>query len=321
MKAMTSHHRSYELLYESTLISLLSSVELFFSRIMHFNFTKFPGLVGGKDKVFSFDELTLFGSVEDARTYLIESRVENLLRDSFEEWITQTKKMCNLTAGYLEPHWEELCETWQRRNLIIHNGGVVNGIYLAKVKQRKDKPLKKGDKLRVSPSYLRKRFDLFELNCLLLAFDLWKKLSPKDELRSNSLMGIGYDRLEAKNWQVAEGLSRFLAGEKNLPEAYQLVGKFNFWQSVKRQNRWSEIKEEVEQEEIDSKSARFRLAWYSLTERKDEFFKLLPSVLKSEEISSEELMTWPIFEDMRSDERYKKYAAKKTRVPKQITKK
>ena len=179
----------------------------------------------------------------------------------------------------------------------------------------------KGDKLRVSPSYLRRRFDLFELNCLLIAFDLWKKLSPKDELRSNSLMEISYDRLVAKSWQVAEGLSRFLAGEKALPETYQLVGKFNYWQSVKRQNRWQEIKEEVEQEEIDSKSARFRLAWYSLTEKKDEFFKLLPSVLKSKEISHEELISWPIFEDIRSDERYKTISAKKTKISKQIKKK
>jgi len=70
MKELGKSSQSINLLYSNTLISLLSSVELFLSQLIHIYYRQFPDAVTSKDKVFSFDDLKGFDSVEDARSYL-----------------------------------------------------------------------------------------------------------------------------------------------------------------------------------------------------------------------------------------------------------
>ncbi|MGA9996678.1 MAG: hypothetical protein WBP93_14770 [Pyrinomonadaceae bacterium] len=140
-----------ELLYKSSLITLTSTVELFLSQLLHFYFEQFPGAVGSDVKFFSLDELKSIGSIEDAKKYLIESKVENILRDSLEEWIKFLKERVKLSMGYIDPVKDKLLEIYQRRNLLVHNGGQVNSIYLSKVAPELRQNVSRGDLLSVKP--------------------------------------------------------------------------------------------------------------------------------------------------------------------------
>ncbi|HZL79153.1 MAG TPA: hypothetical protein VFC17_09880 [Candidatus Limnocylindrales bacterium] len=320
MAELGKNNQSIQLLYSNTLISLLSSVELFLSQLIHLYYRQFPEAVTSKDKVFSFEDLKGFDSVEDARAYLIEAKVENVLRGSFEDWMSFFKTQPKLSMGYLNSAEAQLTEACQRRNLIVHNGGIVNSIYLSKVLPEIAKKNKKGDQLLVSPKYLKDRVDLFELNGSLIAFEMWKKLSPTDEKRGQSLINIIFSHLSAGRWAVSEGLAFFLMNDKEMSEESILIGKLNYWLSVKRQNRWAEIKTAAEDEDMSAKSQRFQLGWLALCEKLDEFFTLLPKVISSKQLSREELRDFPIFEEVRKDKRCNKFLPKELEKAKQTEK-
>jgi len=212
--------------------------------------------------------------------------------------------------GYMDPVKDRLIEVYQRRNLLIHNGGRVNSIYLAKVTPELRENISRDQLLGVKPKYLNRTLDLFELNFLLIAAELWKKLEPKDEERADTLTGIAYSHLLKERWQIAEGLSYFQMGDKQTSEKSQMYGQLNYWQSVKWQGRFEDVRKEVEQADFSAKDPLYQLALLALHDRNEDFFSLLPVVLRSEKFTVEELKAWPIFREMREDPAYKSFIPK-----------
>ena len=299
------------LLYQSSLISLISAVECFLSQIIHTYYDTVPESLSDKDKVFSFDDLKNFNSVEDARTYLIEKKVNDLMRKSFTDWISFFKDKTGLSMSYLTPYMDTLVETCERRNLLVHNAGIVNTIYLSKVSLSLRKGKKKDDRLHLSRQYLDDRIDYFEKYSLLIAAELWKKLKPKVNKRAELLSDIAYKHLRSARWSVAEGLSYFMKMDKSTKETYQLIGTLNYWQCLKKQDRWAEVKEESERADFSAKGIRFQLGHLALLENKPKFFEQVPIALKSKEITIEELREFPILEEVRKDRRFSPYRLKR----------
>ena len=135
-----------------------------------------------------------------------------------------------------------------------------------------------------------------------------------------SLVDITFSHLCAKRWPVFEGLAYFLMNDKEMSEEQILIGKLNYWLSVKRQNRWAEVKTAAEAEDMSAKSQRFQLGWLALCKKTDEFFPLLPKVIKSKQLLSEELRDFPIFEEIRKDTRCKKFLPKEAANEKRTSK-
>ncbi len=73
-------------------------------------------------------------------------------------------------------------------------------------------------------------------------------------------------------------------------------------------------------EDMSAKSQRFQLGWLALCEKFDELFPLLPKVIKSKQLSREELRDFPIFEEVRKDKRCNKFLPKELEKVKQIEK-
>jgi hypothetical protein len=117
-------------------------------------------------------------------------KVEEVLRGSFSDWLNDLKVRLKLSIGYAEPFLDELNEAMQRRNLLVHNGGEANTVYMARVPERLRKSVEIGDELFVSQEYLERCIRTFERVFLLIGAELWKKLAPKDEKRSSVLFDI-----------------------------------------------------------------------------------------------------------------------------------
>jgi len=185
-------------------MNLASSVELFFAELFHKFFELHPGIVGTKEKVSSFEDLTAFESVADARQHYLNSRIEDILYGSFSDWIAFIKEKAKLSMSYLQTEQNSLMETFQRRNLVVHNGGIVNSIYLSKVAPELTKELSLGDSLEPNRNYLNDRIDSFERNCILIAAELWKSLSAEDDERGDVIIEIGFVTLKEKDGGLAK---------------------------------------------------------------------------------------------------------------------
>jgi hypothetical protein len=307
IKKLNRGSRQIQRLYDVSLISLISTVEWFLSTILHEYFDKFPDAVEGKEKVFSLLDLKLFDTIEHARTYLVDTSVENILRGSFEDWLQFLKNRLKLSCGYLDADIDCLTEAFQRRNLLVHNGGIVNNIYLAKVSPqfREDTPV--GIRIQVDPKYLDKTITLFESSFLLVAAELWKKIDAEDDSRSNVLIDITYDHLVAERWDIAKNLSYFTMNDAKLQEFHRLVASVNYWQSLKWQGRFNEVRDIVKKTDFSAKNEIFQLAQFVLLDDFDNFLKILPHAIESDSLPKGALSKWPLFREVRMNEKLKPY--------------
>jgi hypothetical protein len=79
LEALSKAQGRSRMLYSSALMNLASTVELFFSRLLHGFFSMHPEAVGTKEKLFSFEDLAKFDSVKEARDHYTLSK-ESLIK-------------------------------------------------------------------------------------------------------------------------------------------------------------------------------------------------------------------------------------------------
>ena len=295
------------MLYKNSLISLLSSVEWFFSQILHFHYDKYPDSAGIKKKTLTLEELKSFSSLKDAEHYLIDDKIEGILRGSLKDWFEVLKSELGLKLSYLSTFEDELIEIYQRRNLLVHNGGIINSIYLSKVSDKYKIDISVGDRVSVTKEYLERAISLLHALFTLIACELWKKVEQCEELRASITMDLGYDYLKKEMWAIAESVNIFLCNDKKMPIASRTAAQINIWLAKKQNGKFEEVKKEVEEADFSDKSKVFQVALFALREEIEPFFSLLPHVLKIEELLPSELMEFPVFSNMREKEEFRTF--------------
>ena len=293
-------------LYRSSLINLISTVEWFLASLLHAYYGKFKDAIGGKDKQFSLNDLKSLGSIEDATNLLIGQKVEDVLRASFEDWVVYLRETLKLSMAYLGDDMATLTECFQRRNLLVHNNGVVNTVYLAKVPADHRKRLKVGMSIPIEESYVDKSIRTFERVFLLIAAELWKKIDPKDKERGDCLIDLGFRQLKREHWETAEGIYTVLMQDKAQQEVLRMIAQVNYWQCLKWQGRLADCKQEIMDSDLSAKDNVFELARAALLDEEKEFFELLPSLLKTKKLSRDSLFDWPLFREMRKSRSFQK---------------
>jgi hypothetical protein len=296
-----------ELLYKNSLISLLSSVEWFFSEILHFYYDKYPESTGIQKKTLTLAELKSFGSVADAEKYLIDIKIEEILRGSFDSWLNLLKTELSLKLGYVTSIENELIEIYQRRNILVHNGGKVNSIYISKVHEALRKGVKLNDTIHIDKEYLDGAIRKLQKTFILIASELWKKLDKDDKKRGDVLTDIIYDNLLKSRWDFCEGLCYFIINDSQLEPIDKLVAQLNYWLCKKRTGKYNDVKDEISKVHFADKKEIFQLALYALKDDKKSFFETLPIALDSKQLNIERLEEFPIFQELRETEEYKKF--------------
>jgi hypothetical protein len=303
----TKTRKHIDLMYNNSLISLLSSVEWFFSQILHFYYDKFPATSGISKKTMTLADLKTFGSIEDAEKYLIDVKIEEILRGSFDSWITVLKSELNLSMAYIDPIKEELIEIYQRRNLLVHNGSVINSIYISKVDENLRKNKKVGDKLQVDKDYLDNAICKLQKSFILIASELWKSLDKNDKERGDVLTNIVYENLLKSRWDICEGFTYFVINDKELDITDKIVAQLNYWLCKKRASKKDDFKKEIDKVDYSDKKEIFQIALFALQDKFDEVYSLLPKAFDAEQLTPEKFEEFPIFQDARESELFIKF--------------
>jgi hypothetical protein len=97
-----------------------------------------------------------------------------------------------------------------------------------------------------------------------------------------------------------------------LPERDQIIGTLNYWQSLKWQNRFDEVKDQVKTADFSAKDELYQIARHCLLDDEGSFFAMLPDVFRAEKLDMERLTTWPIFREMRKAPGYQKFVSEHT---------
>lgn len=304
------------ILYKSSLMNIISTVECHFSNLIMSYYkvnTKeiTSGLISKKDKHFTLEELESFETLEDAKNHLIESKVENLLRGSFDDWIEFLKDKMKLNLGYLEAEKNNIVEIFQRRNIVVHNQGIINSIYLSKISKEYKKNLKKGEPILIDRVYLEKSIDTLELIFLLIGFELWKNKKPNDQKRFDQISQIIEDCLFDNRWFIMKGLTRFLMGDAKAPQVFKNMSKINNWLAHKKMGEFEVVKKDVEAEDFSSCTMDFIICKLALLGEKDKIFHYIDEAIISKSLTYLDLEEWPIFDDYREEEKFINIISKK----------
>jgi hypothetical protein len=123
VKSSTGHQA---LLYRSALISLISSAEWFLSQVIRQHLVLHSEAGGTREKVLSLEDLRSLGSIEEAKRYLIDSRIDELMWGGFDDWFAHLTEKVKLSLGYVKENKKEIIEVFQRRNVMVHNNGITH---------------------------------------------------------------------------------------------------------------------------------------------------------------------------------------------------
>ncbi len=144
------------------------------------------------------------------------------------------KRIENISAleadlGSTEQYLDDLIEITQRRNLMVHNDGVIDDDFLERIPDRykNEKEWKPGQTLVVSTEYLQRAFDVTHLIGCILNQAIWRKwagTSPKkaSETFSNFIFTV----LKQERYQLVSDLADFSVS-LSLPKKISQIVKVN----------------------------------------------------------------------------------------------
>ncbi len=307
IQSVKKTNKHISLLYTNSLISLLSNVEWFFSQILHFFYDKHPESAGVQKRTMTLADLKSFETIEDAEKHLIDIKIDEILRGNFESWTLILKDDIGLGLGYLKDMMDELVEIYQRRNLFVHNGGEVNSIYFSKVKLSLREGVNIKDKLTVDKDYLDNSICKLQKAFILVGAELWKKLSPEDEMRGDIIGDIIYENLLESRWDLCEGLCYFSLKDARINPLDKSIAQLNYWLCKKEQGRLSEVEKELNQTDFSDKKEFLQLGFHAIKGEHDKIVDILPILFETKQINAEGLEEFPILKEFRDTDAYKDF--------------
>jgi len=302
--------RMLDLLHRSALVTLVSFFNDLLADLYRLYYRLRPQALSSDDKVLSVNELRGFADLEEAIAALISRRVEGLLRGSLEDQRIFLLKQLKMDLQGMGPdRWGRVVEIHERRNLLVHNNGVVNDVYLRKTASLDlggtDRPTR-GDTLDVPAAYIDDAVDLIGVLGVRLIVGCSAKLTPHDADDLDDLLSLHVlDLMRADRWWMVEQLSADGVAHTGEGDGSCYIHRVNYWLACKRQGRWDEVAPAVEAcvSTLGEIEPPFAIAVHSLRDDPVAFYRDLDAAVASG-IDENDLRTWPIFDEMRQDDAF-----------------
>jgi hypothetical protein len=288
------------LLLSSLLIAAVSDFEVVFSSLAAFFYHLRPEALRSQDTKVSWQEIEFYNSIEELRNRFIDDRVDRLMRDGLDEWIKWLDRQLKIQFDELTIDRHMTHELFQRRHIIVHNGGLVSPQYRAKVNWLSDPPAI-GAALGVSREYLSAAIDELATLGASLTHLVMRKLCPDSSQQiavdEDGLL-LTFHLLNERQWKPTQKVSSII-----LPEMTQQYNRtatqVNEWIARKRLAGLQDVADEVKQWDVSALDKVFRLAQLALLDDQQAVV-LARELMTSGELTADQVNTWPLFEEMRS---------------------
>ena len=281
-------HGKYRVMtLEMSFVRLISEVEKFFSELMHCYFEQSPDYLtkGEKSKStkFSYSDFNELRTQKNVLRRMVE--LEFINNKGIENWFEYLGKgpFKNLNLSVIEKLKPELIESYQRRNILTHDDGIVNRIYLDKFPNNHPEPRPElNSKIKLTPRYLKKAISNFEICFLVIASEIWKLLPNENQIhRGNTLWMRGYYHLNNDDYETMILIGDYIAQDNKINDRDKLYTKINTYIAKKSLLGLQGIKEELSKENIGLQSKLFRMALLTLSEQYDDSVSLVEELLIS----------------------------------------
>jgi hypothetical protein len=139
-----------------SLVYLVVEFESFLRSILQTTYKARPEVLMYCQKTMTYGELIISASIDDTKQQVIDKESSAVINQDIEEVNQYLEQKFNLDLAKSK-YWKEFKERFYRRNVVVHNSGMVDRLYRLRTGYRgKDKILD------ITESYLRDSINLFE---------------------------------------------------------------------------------------------------------------------------------------------------------------
>lgn len=262
-----------------------------------------------KDKKIGYSLLKDIGSVEEAKSFLIDQYIEQLLRNSFIDWLEEFKKTIKIDLSrnsYVKNSILLINETIQRRHLIIHNDGKVNDLYLNKIDPSLREGLTKGEQLSSDYDYINDRISTFRTFGLILIY-LYGIKKYRNDIDSFFMQFHGLLLLFVQeDFEAPRYIFKEIANNGKLEKNYQGMSMINYFLTYKLNND-DTINQELEEFDADQYGSDFILAKKILLEDENAEKETLDFLKSMDNDYFINTLTWPLLKLVKKSDEFKGY--------------
>lgn len=303
-----------EVMFRShALVCLVSLYDHFLSNILKNAYRKNPGQAISSDRALTYDELLALDSLDNVIEAFIVKEIDGLLREAHDKQLSQidSEFKLGIKESFTElPFFIELAE---RRNIFVHNGGIVNRYYIEKCKKigyPLPKELKTGFMLDVPEEYFKKAVQcLFELG-VHIGFPLACRIYPDklDTIHNSLINNVGFPLLLSENWEIARRVFSFVLSwpSKFMPnEGIKRIYIINNALSMSYLGQQDQALKLLSEYDWSSQGEKFQLAISVLRQEWTRACKIMSSMNGKKPFSENDFRTWPIFKKFRSTKEFR----------------
>lgn len=313
-RKLNRSQESSKLLLRSYIVSMVSQFDAFIASLLRNIYAINPDKLKQSDHKLTFAELQGFSSIEEAREHIIDSKIENILRDSHQEQFKEIGSSIGVEKLNKFANWSTFVEITQRRNLFVHSNGIVSNQYLnvCKTEGVDLKDTKKGDQLEVDRDYFLKAFNVFyEVAIKLSQMTLRILLLKKDKTAlgdiDKCIITNIYDLITEERYDVAIELSNFALDEKfKHNDKDRIYLTLNRAQAYKWSGDDAKCQSLLSEADTSAWSSELKCPKYALEGKLDKVCEIMQSTGQNGEIlKAEQYRNWPIFKEVRNEPKYR----------------
>ena len=294
------------------LVAMVSCYDAFLGDLLKGVFYLKPEMVNSSQRELKFEDLLKLGSIEGAREFLVEKEVESVIRESHTKQFEWMETRFGLPLRKDLSVWPTFIELTERRNLLVHTDGLVSRQYLEVcLSQAVDiTNLQVGEKLSVDTKYFSQGFScLFEI-AVKLTQVIWRKLAPQDiENADTEFISVTFNLLKHKRYPLAKRLLEFATKtlKKHSSNLTKRIFTINHAIALKWGGEPEKAKALIEAEDWSDCAEHFKMAVAVLGEEFKAAAKIMHSLgAAAKGVSRVGYETWPLFQDFRKTEEFKK---------------
>ena len=235
----------------------------------------------------------------------INKLVEKEMFDSIQV-IRKIEEKENISLDSFEKIVKSFSEIYYRRNLFIHNDGVINEIYISKVGKKKG--IKVGERLGCDKEYIEESIVVIQKLMFYACFSiLGKDEKDFDETLVNIIQDFCFRSLKNERYKLCEAMYKYLSKYRKIDLSVRKSFYVNYLICLKEQQKDDEFKTALPKLESMADDVLYTIALLLLENKNDSVYNLIQTHYnESNFITAVEIKEWPLFKWFRKTDYYQR---------------
>lgn len=287
---------------------LVTAFDEAIARLIRTSLRTVPGLLNSFDLNIPYSDVVSAKDFESLRAEIIESTVSSLMWRGRLEQIKWIEK--NITKNDFKsiiPAYEKFVEITERRNVYIHNNGIVNQSYIDRIKASgtKDIQVSVGEKLRLTANYFLESSDILVEAYTIISQSVVRKLVKteneieKADIDTHFNHCVYYQLENGRNESAARLAKSMLSDAFAVSDVIRKMAIVNYAIALKRLSKKDEMEKILGGVDWSSTRTEFALCLAAIRDDIDEVARLAPLLKSSDMVTPSSYFEWPAFEEMR----------------------